>query len=244
MDDTKAVERLLNIAGGAVELTEVQSAALLTESGLIERTIAALSGTDSRLTEAQRASLTTASSEIKKTISAVAGDDLLTPDQRLTLTSSTSTINKTVAALAGSDALTPDQRRVLTASTSRIDKTVSALAGTDGNLTTAQRAVLSTATGNITKTVSAVGGTDTLTPAQQTLLGILRGTTGGEVTVRGSVDYAPADDLSTLFDDLTIALGRVGVQEMTAELGRLTAAIAAQMAATDAEKSCSRCCET
>jgi len=50
------------------------------------------------------------------------------------------------------------------------------------------------------------------------------------------VDYEPSSELDNLFDNLTGALGRVGIEKMTGELGRLTATIGQMLAKTESEK--------
>ena len=146
-------------------------------------------------------------------------------------------ISSAIAAGMGSFGLSASQTKELLSS-SEIIKSIAVSAGTDGTLTAAQQEAYANASDSITKAVSVVRGTDAtnLTEAQKTLLGILGGTSDGQVTVGGSVDYAPSNELDNLFEGLTTALGKVGIQEMTAALGQLVSAIDQQLAADAAAK--------
>ena len=120
-----------------------------------------------------------------------------------------------------------------------IVKTLSVKAGTDGTLTTAQQQAYANASTSISKAISVIRGTDAsnLTDAQKVLLGILGGASNGQVSVGGSVDYEPSSDLDYLMSNLTTALGKVGIDKMTTELGRLVAALDQQRANDAAAKS-------
>ncbi len=117
---------------------------------------------------------------------------------------------------------------------SQIIRSLAVVAGTDGTLTTAQQQAYADASTEISKAISVVRGTDAsnLTEAQKVLLGVLSGSSNGKVTVGGVVDYAPSTELDELMTDLADALGRVGIEKMTTELGRLVAALDQQRLAT------------
>ena len=117
---------------------------------------------------------------------------------------------------------------------SQIIRSLAVVAGTDGTLTTAQQQAYANASTEISKAISVVRGTDAsnLTEAQKVLLGVLSGSSNGKVTVGGVVDYAPSTELDELMTDLADALGRVGIEKMTTELGRLVAALDQQRLAT------------
>ena len=117
---------------------------------------------------------------------------------------------------------------------SQIVRSLAVVAGTDGTLTTAQQQAYANASTEISKAISVVRGTDAsnLTEAQKVLLGVLSGSSNGKVTVGGVVDYTPSTELDELMTDLADALGRVGIEKMTTELGRLVAALDQQRLAT------------
>ena len=221
------------LAGGDT-LTPDQRTALTTANSEVTKWVTALAGHD-WITPAQREALLGANSEVTKWVTAAAGGETLTPTQRTALTTANSEVTKWVTAAAGSDLITPAQREALLGSSSTITKTVAVTPGSDW-ITPAQREALLGADSTITKTVTAVGGNDNLTDAQKTLLGIINGTKNGVVNVNGSVGYEPTNEMDRLMTNLTTAMGKVGIEQLTTKIGTLVSAIDAQVAQTQKDK--------